>query len=302
MENNNAVTKNEFGFYRLNDIPSQEELDEYYQKKYFQEDRAIYFHEYSPEELLYFRNKNEQKAIIIERLFSSKNEKPRLLDVGCGEGFTLAYFHERGWDVRGVDYSEYGCKQHNPEMLPFFSAGDIYKQLDSLLQTQTKYDCIWLDNVLEHVIDPGGLLQKLTVLAHSGTILMIEVPNDFSVIQNKLLADGKIDRPFWVVSPDHLSYFNLEGLTNLAESCGWENKHTIADFPIDFNLANPFANYVMNRDVGKGAHQQRIFVENIMHSVSPDLTNLYYAAMAQLGLGRQLISFLTLKNSDDERN
>ena len=26
-------------------------------------------------------------------------------DVGCGEGFTLAFFRKLGWTVEGVDYS-----------------------------------------------------------------------------------------------------------------------------------------------------------------------------------------------------
>jgi hypothetical protein len=126
-------------------------------------------------------------------------------------------------------------------------------------------------------------------------VLVIEVPNDFSVLQNKLLKEGKIDRPFWVVNPDHISYFNYEGLKNLANACGWENKYSIADFPIDFNLANHNANYVMQKESGKGAHEQRLFIDTLMHEISPDLTNQYYQVLAQLGLGRQISVFLMTK-------
>jgi 2-polyprenyl-3-methyl-5-hydroxy-6-metoxy-1,4-benzoquinol methylase len=293
--NINEVVVNKFGFHQLLKIPSQKELNEFYANKYYQDNNALYLHEYSEDELCYLNNKIVQKAIIINQLMKPTSPQPSLLDVGCGEGFTLSYFHRLGWEVLGIDFSEYGCKQHNPEMLPFFQAGDIYAKLEEILNDEKKYDCIWLDNVLEHVRDPEDLMTKLQQLAHEGTVLVIEVPNDFSVLQNKLLKEGKIDRPFWVVNPDHISYFNYEGLKNLANACGWENKYSIADFPIDFNLANHNANYVMQKESGKGAHEQRLFIDTLMHEISPDLTNQYYQVLAQLGLGRQISVFLMTK-------
>jgi 2-polyprenyl-3-methyl-5-hydroxy-6-metoxy-1,4-benzoquinol methylase len=294
MENNSEVVFNNYGFYQLADIPTQEALNDYYEKKYYQQDNALYLHEYSREELQYIHNKIEQKAIIIDELMQKKGSSPTLLDVGCGEGFTLSWFHRRGWEVAGIDFSEYGCRQHNPEMLPWFHAGDIYGKLKEIVEQQRVYDCIWLDNVLEHVLDPEALLKMLLQISHTGTVLVIEVPNDFSVLQTKLLHEGKIDRPFWVVKPDHISYFNLDGLQNLAAACGWEKKQAIADFPIDFNLANPSANYVMDKQTGKGAHVQRLFVDTLMHGISPAQTNRYYEALAQLGLGRQISMFLKI--------
>jgi 2-polyprenyl-3-methyl-5-hydroxy-6-metoxy-1,4-benzoquinol methylase len=293
--NINEVVLNKFGFHQLAKIPSQVELNDFYARKYYQDNNSLYLHEYSNDELRYFHNKIEQKAIIIDQLMKPTSPQPSLLDVGCGEGFTLSYFHRLGWEVLGIDLSEFGCKQHNPEMLPFFQAGDIYAKLEEVFKNEEKYDCIWLDNVLEHVRDPEGLISKLLQLAHEGTVLVIEVPNDFSVLQNKLLKEGKIDRPFWVVNPDHISYFNYEGLKNLANACGWENKYSIADFPIDFNLANHNANYVMQKESGKGAHEQRLFIDTLMHEISPDLTNQYYQVLAQLGLGRQISVFLMTK-------
>lgn len=36
------VVKNEFGFYSVKDMPTVDELSEYYEKKYFQESKALY--------------------------------------------------------------------------------------------------------------------------------------------------------------------------------------------------------------------------------------------------------------------
>ena len=76
---------------------------------------------------------------------------------------------------------------------------------------------------------------------------MVDVPNDFSGLQQHLFDTGQIDRAFWVVLPDHLSYFTPAGLRNLAEATGWHVAKVIGDQPIDLNLLNPATNYVMDR-------------------------------------------------------
>jgi 2-polyprenyl-3-methyl-5-hydroxy-6-metoxy-1,4-benzoquinol methylase len=292
MEDHKKVVFNKYGFYQLKEIPSQSELNEYYQKKYYQENNSTYLHNYSSEELRYILNKIEQKALLINQMMKPMSKSPSLLDVGCGEGFTLSYFHNQGWKVKGIDFSSYGCKHHNPQMLENFTEGDVYALLNKIIESGEKFDCIWLDNVLEHVIDPENLLKRIFEISHSGTVLVVEVPNDFSTLQKKLLETGAINKEFWVVSPDHISYFNRSGLENLAQHCGWISKDGLADFPIDFNLANPFANYVMQKETGKGAHAQRIFIDNMMHDISPELTNQFYKSLAQMGLGRQISVFL----------
>ncbi len=41
----------------------------------------------------------KQRAYVVEQL-SGKTEGT-LLDVGCGEGFTLKHYADSGWEVRG---------------------------------------------------------------------------------------------------------------------------------------------------------------------------------------------------------
>jgi 2-polyprenyl-3-methyl-5-hydroxy-6-metoxy-1,4-benzoquinol methylase len=286
------VVLNEYHFYELANKPSMEELKDYYAKKYYQENKGSYEIQYTDEELLYFRNKIEQKYIVLERLLTPSQRTPELLDIGCGEGFTLHFFKEKKWNVKGIDFSDYGCKKFNPDCLPTLLIGDIYEQMLLLTKADSKYDVIWLDNVLEHVLDPLHLLQACKKLLHSGGVVIIEVPNDFSVLQEHLLNRGDIISRFWVVVPDHISYFNQEGLTALAKDAGLETVFTMGDFPIDFNLINPDTNYNRDKTKGKNTHRSRVSLDNLMHSISAEKTVNYYKALADLGLGRQIISFL----------
>ena len=124
-------------------------------------------------------------------------------------------------------------------------------------------------------------------------ILLVEVPNDFSALQNHLLEAGHIDRPFWVALPDHLSYFNQTGLRNLAKATGWHVAKTLADQPIDLSLLNPVTNYVMNREAGKAAHRSRLEQDNLLlRSASLPAVAAYYEGMAGVGLGRNIVALL----------
>jgi hypothetical protein len=146
------------------------------------------------------------------------------------------------------------------------------------------------------VIFPDKLLLNLHKLSNKNTILVVEVPNDFSIVQNYAYKHKMIDNKFWIAFPDHLSYFNKEGLVNIAESCKWENELIISDFPIDFNLLNNSSNYIQDKSKGKDAHIQRILIDTIIHENNNfDAIVNFYASLANLGLGRQIIGFFKAK-------
>ena len=114
----------------------------------------------------------------------------RFLDIGCGEGWALNYFSKKKWDVVGLDYTNHACKHQNPEFAKFILTGDIHKTIDVLIKEDQRFDVIWLENVLEHVLAPLKLLQKIKKLIKNYGVLLIEVPNDFSIIQ-KYLYDNQ---------------------------------------------------------------------------------------------------------------
>ncbi|MFK7796376.1 MAG: class I SAM-dependent methyltransferase [Aureispira sp.] len=287
------IILNKYGFYELEQKPSEEDLKKYYEEKYYQDGSiATYRHEYPKEEKEYFNNKIAQKyQFLLDQKILEQETPYRLLDVGCGEGFTLNFFYEKGWDVVGLDYSNDGCKRFHPQCLDHFIEGDIYQELQQLIKSKEVYDLIWLDNVLEHVLDPLFLLQQLQSIVSAQGVLIIEVPNDFSVVQQHLYNKGTLKEQNWIAIPDHISYFNREGLRNICTTAGWENMEIIGDFPIDWFLFNEHSNYYQNKSTGKAAHQARVELENILHQTSPQKTLQLYKALADLGMGRQLIGF-----------
>ncbi len=281
------------GYYELADKPSAQQLAEYYAKKYYQESIRVHRPTYEAEEIRFRHAKLEQKRLKVEELRRDA-AAGRLLDVGAGEAFAMKHFADAGWEVIGLDYSRHGCETHHPELLDKLIVGDVMTGLEQLEKTAECYDLILLDNVLEHVIDPLAVLCRLRKLLSLTGILVVEVPNDFSRLQMQLLEDGTIPEPFWVVAPDHLSYFNAEGLTALANEAGLERRALLADFPIDFFLVNDHSNYAVDRSIGKAAHKARVALDLMIHEVSPTGANAFYEALGSLGFGRQIIAFLSV--------
>lgn len=284
------VFQNVLGYWEVKNKPSEQELEEYYSKIYFQNNKGAYETQYTSEELIYFENANEMKTILIERTLNSTEEK-RLLDIGCGEGFTLDHFQKKNWTVLGLDYSMDGIIRHNPHMEPNVIQGNIYKSIEKLISEKEEFEVITVINVLEHVIDPVNLLIELNKLLVKGGVLIITVPNDFSKLQNKLLKENKISREFWVQYPDHLNYFSNESLIAICEQTGTKHYKSISDFPIDYFLANPDSNYVEDKTKGKNCHKARVWLDNLNCSISIEKTIKLYEALAELGSGRQISGF-----------
>lgn len=285
-----AVKKNKYGFYELKDKPTPEALKKYYSEKYYQEARGSYQKRYEEEEIEYIYNKIAQRYEIIMGYYVKETVRRRFLDIGCGEGWSLKYFSDNSWDVTGLDFSEYGCQAQNPEMLKHIIIGDINENIDKI-EDREKFDVIWLDNVLEHVLEPLDLLKKCKKLIANKGMLVIDVPNDFSVIQRHLLERGHITKSFWIAVPDHISYFNQEGLVAICKEAGWSCGQIMGDFPIDIFLFNEDTNYVADKNKGKNCHKARVAVENLLHGISPLKANELYRIMAEMGLGRCITGF-----------
>lgn len=176
------VRLNPMGFWEVENKPTPQELDFYYANKYYQEVKRACDAKCTPDELHYISIKLEQHLAIISRYRVDK--KPgTLLDVGCGEGYTLDFFRKRGWDVKGIDFSSAGIRSKNLDCLDVLIIGDVYRILSDEMSSGRTYDVIFLKNVLEHVISPIELLKSLRKITSPNGIVVVTVPNDFSITQ-----------------------------------------------------------------------------------------------------------------------
>jgi len=290
--NDPRLRYHELGFLEVVDPPSEEELSRYYAERYYQSEQGDYRIEYSEEEYRYIYSKIAQKARIVDSIRGT-HEPGTFLDVGCGEGFAMGWFQERGWTVEGLDHSIAGVEHMNPHLQPRVQSGDLFQMLKARIEMHAQYDLVWLNNVLEHVSNPVELLVRLRQIVSLTGLLVVTVPNDGSRYQEKLLEDGDIRHRFWIAIPDHLAYFHYESLMNTVAVTGWHKEDVIADFPIDWFLLHPGSNYIDDPKKGPDAHRARVKLELFLRENDPEASVAFFRSLAQVGLGRNLTAFLS---------
>ncbi|MEX1153173.1 class I SAM-dependent methyltransferase [Parvibaculum sp.] len=290
--NDSRLRRHRLGFLEAAEKPTPEELQRYYAEQYYQAERGNYRKSYPQAERDYLNLKIAQKAALVMELRAGQGPGT-MLDVGCGEGFALAWFQERGWQVEGLDHSVAGVESMHPGMLPHVEAGDVFERLRQRITEGRRFDLVWLTHVLEHVLDPVALLTDLRSLVSPAGVLVVTVPNDGSAYQESLFRQGEIQERFWIALPDHLAYFTLENLRQTAEATGWSCRDIVGDFPIDFFLMHEGSNYVKDRSKGPAAHRARIGFELLLGEFGHERVNEFYRALAHVGLGRSLTAFLT---------
>ena len=109
--------------------------------------------------------------LIADLVARDKQQHQTIVDLGCGNGSLLSYFHHRGFGTRllGVDGSA-AIIQHNKKRLPFAEFQQADLQLAKQFPLEIQADVVTCSEVIEHMPDyapvfdiahrllrPGGL-------------------------------------------------------------------------------------------------------------------------------------------------
>ncbi len=279
------------GFLTVDPKPTTEELKRFYQEKYFASANANqYTSEYTTDELLNKRIDCEEAASIIGDQ-PSKN----LLDIGCGEGFFMEYFSNLGWNVRGLDFTADGILTFHPHLKDVTEIGDLFAGLDNIIKAGSKFEFVSLNNVLEHVIYPLELLQKLRLILTDNGICRIRVPNDNSWLQRLIVEKGFGPQDYWYCAPEHLNYMSTNEFQETLENNGLQVMAMFGDFPIELFLLNQNSNYKADVAKGKAAHKARIIFENKFFE--KDITKFlrFRKVCAEAGISRNSTAYVRLR-------
>ena len=150
----------------------------------------------------------------------------KVLDVGCGEGFTLKKLEEKriGKKNEGIDYSidaiKIGKKIY-PDLN--LSRGDIYK-LDF---SDNEFDLVICTEVLEHLEFPEKAVEELKRVSRK--YIVFSVPNEpFFILAN--LLRGRYIKNFGN-HPEHINHWTFLGFEKFLKKQGLtilKRKHPFA--------------------------------------------------------------------------
>ncbi len=198
----------------LNDarITSQDILTELHVKHWYTSGNFSFCPERSIEEQ--FIHASDYGANILHSI----NSRPKhVLDIGCGNGELVAYFHQNNIQAFGIEPSEnaFGILSTRPDLKNYFAVGGI-ENLEAL-HYDHRFDLITMFDVLEHLYDPLESLEKLRdhVLSQNNGILYVTVPSGSS-LQIKALREYSWN----FMAPFHRSLFSESGLTALLKRSG----------------------------------------------------------------------------------
>jgi 2-polyprenyl-3-methyl-5-hydroxy-6-metoxy-1,4-benzoquinol methylase len=114
-----------------------------------------------------------------------------ILDAGCGEGFILSEFNDRGIGrvLEGIDSSQESLNT-GKELFPYLTLhqGDVYH----LPYEDNSFDLVICTEVMEHLAEPDKVLNEIVRI--SGLYCLFSVPNEPAFMISNLLRGKNITR------------------------------------------------------------------------------------------------------------
>lgn len=147
-----------------------------------------------------------------------------LLDIGCAAGLFLDVARGRGWSVDGVEISEHAAAVARERRHVPVRVGDV---MDLDLPCGA-YDVVTMLDVLEHLADPGAMLDRVHDLLAPGGALALVLPNDRNLTTMIAMAlhrasFGALSYPASRVHQIyHVTYFTPGSISRLLADHGFE--------------------------------------------------------------------------------
>ncbi len=290
----NIIEDPKHKYLRLEPIPSNEEVAEFYAKEFY-DANASYFNnsslEVQQEQSDFFNARWNDVYTNCSKKFNGEIKDKTVFDIGFGFAQALLFFKEKGLEVSGLEPSIDGYNYALSKGINAFHSGiESFECVGN-----NKFDIVLLINVLEHLREPATTLLNIkNQLLNDNGILVIDVPNDFNTFQEVANLEYDLDQ-WWVVAPNHINYFSPDSLKSLLNDCGYDVFEYESAFPLDMFLL--FGDqYVGNPEIGRECHNKRVNFERLMRKYNKEKElKALYKSFADLNLGRSITIYASPK-------
>jgi 2-polyprenyl-3-methyl-5-hydroxy-6-metoxy-1,4-benzoquinol methylase len=164
--------------------------------------------------------RSRERAGIAARLLAAHGlAAGRVLDVGCGPGWSLEVLRQAGYTLLGVDVAEAAvaaARARGFEVrrvdLEAAAAGEV------LPGGEPACDAAVALEVLEHLSDPAAALEKVFACVKPGGPVVVSLPNEVHLIARLAMLAGRL--PFGGHEDPHLRHFDRRRARELFAAAG----------------------------------------------------------------------------------
>jgi SAM-dependent methyltransferase len=196
------------GCFFCNPLPTAEQLGHFYSASYY---------DFDPQ-------REEGKGAAFARRLARIRPKGTFLDVGCAAGFFIDGIRKHSdWEVYGIDFGESAVRYAREEL-------NLNVRCGELAETDLPdrfFDYIHVNNVLEHVRDPLGLLSACRRLLKENGVCHLSVPNGANDVLDLIEFHRQEGRPAFS-HKGHIFFFPAHTLLWMIGTTGFsiERKRT----------------------------------------------------------------------------
>lgn len=148
-----------------------------------------------------------------------------ILDVGCGMGRLGAKLKQDvpGRQVFGIEQNKLAARNAK-KVLDGVLTGDV--QSSRLPFKPSMFDCMIFADVLEHVVDPGAVLQRLKRFLKKDGSIICSIPNmrHYTVLL-KLITQGWQYEEYGLFDHTHLRFFSLATMKKMLVDEGFRTEY-----------------------------------------------------------------------------
>lgn len=146
----------------------------------------------------------------------------RILEVGCGKGNFSKLIHEK-YDIEcwGIELEQNAAEQAAKVMHKVINA-DITNSLNEI--PDSHFDCIILNDIIEHLVDPYSLLKNLKSKLTLEGVLVLSIPNVRywrNVMRLSLFGEWNYT-DYGILDSTHLRFFTYKSLKTMFPELGFE--------------------------------------------------------------------------------
>ncbi|MBA3359102.1 MAG: class I SAM-dependent methyltransferase [Thermoleophilaceae bacterium] len=138
-------------------------------------------------------------------------DRGQLCDLGCWVGFLVSEAERRGWEAWGVEPSAF-ASEFARERLGLRVQEATLASADL---PEGAFDAVVLDDVIEHLPNPGEALERVRELLSAEGVLHLTLPDAGSRVARGL------GMRWWSVIPTHVQYFTRHSLAELLTTHGF---------------------------------------------------------------------------------